>query len=98
MEEVLIKIINMGDPDDWDLYAQMAIQEWVKTDEYKRIQSFGLEANSYKYHDQNTWGGDFNLSGCGVYCSTYDPESLMLAKLAGVIPSYGKTSKTSTSK
>ena len=97
MEEVLIKVINMGDPDDWDLYAQMAIHDWTLTEEYERIKAYGLVADSYKYHDQNSWGGDFNLSGCGVYCKSYDPESLMLARLAGIIPS-GNTSKKITIK
>ena len=36
MTPVLIKLINMGDPDDWDLYAQQAISSWIETDEYKK--------------------------------------------------------------
>tara|TARA_Y200000002_G_scaffold376326_1_gene380007 strand:- start:2040 stop:2306 length:267 start_codon:yes stop_codon:yes gene_type:complete len=86
MTPVLIKLINMGDPDDWDLYAQQAVSSWIETDEYKKIQSFGLTADSYKYHDENNWGGNYNLSGCGVYCDSYDPKNLTLALLAGVIP------------
>ena len=89
MEEVLIKILNMGDPDDWDLYANLAIGQWIKSDEYAKIKAYGLTAQSYKYLEQNSWGGDYNLSGCGVYCLDYDPKDLMMAKLAGVIPHYG---------
>ena len=80
----------MGDPADWDLYANLAIGEWIKSDEYVKIKEYGLTAQSYKYLDQNSWGGDFNFSGCGVYCTEYNPKDLMLAKLAGLIPSYGK--------
>lgn len=81
----------MGDPDDWDLYANLAISEWIKSEEYAKLQSYGFTAQSYKHLDQNSWGGDFNFSGCGVYCTEYDPQDLIMAKLAGVNFPSGKT-------
>ena len=86
MTPILIKVINIGDPSDWDIYAKMAIDSWPDTDEYKKLERFGLTADEYKYHDENSWGGNLNLSGCGVYCTNYNPKNITLAILAGVLP------------
>ena len=87
MKPVLIKIINMGDFDDrWRHIAQPMVDRWKLTPQYKKLQEYGLNADEIKLHKENSWRGDYNLRGCGIYCNNYDPKKLTLATIAGILP------------
>lgn len=81
MKPVLVASIAIGDPEDPVVYAGFAIAAWEKTPEAKRLQEHRMSPTMWNLgKDTHSYSQTVDL-----WCETYDPEDLAMAKLSGVL-------------
>ena len=71
--------LDIGDPDDPVIYAGIAIGDWQRTDEARRLTEAGLAPTLWRL------GVNGYSQTVELWCEEYDPEDLAIARLSGLI-------------
>lgn len=82
VKPVLVARLSLGDVDDPVVFAGFIISEWEKTARARALKDHNLNPTMWRL---GAFDPSFLSQNLELWCEDYDPEDVVLARLAGLI-------------